>query len=119
MQQANPDISDILQAKQQRRLALAALSWEEKVAIIEQMQRLLPQGQWKSKTVGEQGMVYEVEARQTPAEEDRPLVDLPPRQLVQVQGPPVSQTIIEERHRRSGSLLRPKILAGSDIPGSI
>jgi len=43
-----PDNSAILQTKQERRFALAALSWEEKVAIIEQMQRLLPRGQWKA-----------------------------------------------------------------------
>lgn len=97
MPPAYPDISDLLKAKQQRRLALAALSWEEKVAIIEQMQRLLPQGQWKSKTVREQGPVYEVAAPLTPVAEDQPPADLPPRKLVQVQGPPVSQTIIEER----------------------
>jgi hypothetical protein len=42
-----PDISRLLEAKRQRRLALAALSWEEKVAIVEQMRRLLPRGAWK------------------------------------------------------------------------
>ena len=47
MQQAYPDISGILSDKARRRLALAALSWEEKVAIIEQMQKLLPKGLWK------------------------------------------------------------------------
>ncbi len=47
MQQTKPDISSILAAKAQRRQALAALSWEEKVAIIEQMRALLPKGQWK------------------------------------------------------------------------
>ncbi len=54
MQQAYPDISDILKTKQQRRFTLAALSWEEKVAIIERMQRHLPLDQWKSRTVTEQ-----------------------------------------------------------------
>jgi len=47
MRQTYPDISGILLAKAQRRLALAALSWEEKVAIIEQMRLLLPPGQWR------------------------------------------------------------------------
>ncbi len=45
-----PDISKILSAKAQRRKALAALPWEEKVAIIEQMRTLLPKGQWKPRT---------------------------------------------------------------------
>jgi hypothetical protein len=71
MQQAYPDISGILQAKQQRRLALAALSWEEKVAIIEQMQRLLPQDQWKSRTVTEQTPSGEVATRQTLVADDQ------------------------------------------------
>jgi hypothetical protein len=44
-----PDISHILVAKAQRRLALAALSWEEKVAIIEQMRRQSPKNMWKPK----------------------------------------------------------------------
>jgi hypothetical protein len=44
MHQNYPDIPDILFAKAQRRWALAALSWEEKVAIIEQMRILLPKG---------------------------------------------------------------------------
>lgn len=63
-----PDISAILQARQERRFALAALSWEEKVAIIEQMQRLLPPGQWKGSVISEHGPVYEVEAQ--PASEE-------------------------------------------------
>jgi hypothetical protein len=54
MTQVYPDISAILQAKRERRFALAALSWEEKVAIIEQMQRLLPPGQWKGGVIREQ-----------------------------------------------------------------
>jgi hypothetical protein len=49
MQKTYPDISGILSAKAQRRAALAALSWEEKVAIVEQMRTLLPKGQWKEK----------------------------------------------------------------------
>jgi hypothetical protein len=44
-----PDISHILVAKAQRRLALAALSWEEKVAIIEQMRRQSPKNMWRPK----------------------------------------------------------------------
>jgi hypothetical protein len=42
-----PDISKILAAKTVRRQNLAALSWEEKVAIISKMQKLLPKGKWK------------------------------------------------------------------------
>ncbi len=49
MHPAYPDISGILFAKAQRRLALAALSWEEKVAIIEQMRILLPKGSWRQR----------------------------------------------------------------------
>jgi len=51
MQPTYPDISNILSAKAQRRRALAALSWEEKVAIVEQMRVLLPKGLWKDRTV--------------------------------------------------------------------
>lgn len=47
MQQAYPDISNIFIAKSQRRVALAALSWEEKVAIVEQMRAALPKGMWR------------------------------------------------------------------------
>jgi hypothetical protein len=47
--QQTVDISGILAAKARRRQALAALSWEEKVAIVERMRVLLPQGQWKRK----------------------------------------------------------------------
>jgi hypothetical protein len=50
MEKAYPDISGILSAKAQRRLALAALSWEEKVAIVEQMQTLLPKGLWRDRS---------------------------------------------------------------------
>lgn len=42
-----PDISKIISAKEKRRQALAALSWEEKVSIIVKMQKLLPKGKWK------------------------------------------------------------------------
>ncbi|HRT31006.1 MAG: hypothetical protein KBH71_05565 [Anaerolineae bacterium] len=44
-----PDISELLAAKQARRRALAALSWEEKVAIMERMRRLLPNDAWTDK----------------------------------------------------------------------
>jgi hypothetical protein len=63
MTQVYPDISAILQAKQERRLALAALSWEEKVAIIEQMQRLLPRGQWKCMTIRLQSPAHNAETQ--------------------------------------------------------
>lgn len=46
MQKVYPDISDLLEAKARRRRELAALSWEEKVKIIQQMQLLLPKGAW-------------------------------------------------------------------------
>ena len=49
MKSSYPDISGILSAKAQRRQTLAALSWEEKVAIVEQMQQLLPKGMWKDR----------------------------------------------------------------------
>ncbi|MBP8292881.1 MAG: hypothetical protein KAX65_08910 [Caldilineaceae bacterium] len=42
-----PDITPIFAAKQRRRQELAALSWEEKVAIIEKMRQLLPRHQWR------------------------------------------------------------------------
>ena len=45
--QTYPDLSRIFFAKAQRRLALAALSWEEKVAIVERMRVSLPKGSWK------------------------------------------------------------------------
>ena len=48
MEQVYPDISDLFAAKVRRRRELAALSWEEKVRIIEQMQRLLPKDAWQS-----------------------------------------------------------------------
>lgn len=97
MTQVYPDISAILQAKQERRLALAALSWEEKVAIIEQMQRLLPAGQWKGSVIREQRPAYVAESPETPTAADQPPADLLPHTLIEVQGSPVSQTIIEER----------------------
>lgn len=97
MTQVYPDISVILQAKQERRLALAALSWEEKVAIIEQMQQLLPLGQWRGNLIREQRPAYGVKAPQVPDAEDQPHDGPLPRTLIEVQGPPVSQTIIQER----------------------
>ena len=42
-----PDMSPIFAAKAARRRQLAALSWEEKVAIIEQMRESLPRGAWQ------------------------------------------------------------------------
>lgn len=42
-----PDISDLLQAKERRRRALAALPWEEKVQIVEQMKQLMPKDAWR------------------------------------------------------------------------
>ncbi len=47
MSQDYPDISNMLAAKARRRRALAALSWEEKVVIIDRMRKLLPKGMWK------------------------------------------------------------------------
>ena len=44
-----PEIQPLLAAKTLRRQELAALSWEEKVAIIEQMRRLLPVGAWRER----------------------------------------------------------------------
>lgn len=50
MGKSYPDISSLLEAKERRRRELAALSWEEKVAIIEQMNRLLPKETWKQES---------------------------------------------------------------------
>ena len=50
MQQFYPDISDLFEAKARRRRELAALSWEEKIRIIERMQQLLPKGAWQVKS---------------------------------------------------------------------
>lgn len=47
-----PDISKILAAKTARRHRLAALTWEEKVAIISKMQKLLPKGKWGDRILG-------------------------------------------------------------------
>lgn len=97
MTQVYPDISDILLAKQERRRVLVALSWEEKVAIIEQMQRLLPRGQWNGGVIRESRPAYGVETPQVPVVDDQAPVELLPLTPIQVQGPPVSQMIIEER----------------------
>lgn len=51
MEKVYPDIAPLLQAKAERRRALAALSWEEKVAIIEQMRQLLPKDAWRDKPI--------------------------------------------------------------------
>ena len=51
MQQIYPDISDLFEAKARRRRELAALTWEAKVRIIEQMQRLLPKDAWQIKPI--------------------------------------------------------------------
>jgi len=51
MQPVYPDVSGILAAKAQRRRALAALPWEEKVAIVEQMRVLLPKDLWRDRIV--------------------------------------------------------------------
>ena len=53
MSKTYPDISKILAAKAARRRALAALSWEEKIAIVERMRRLLPRGRWREKPADE------------------------------------------------------------------
>lgn len=53
MEKKYPDISGILTAKAQRRRALAVLSWEEKVAVIEQMRKSMPKGVWKDMPDGE------------------------------------------------------------------
>jgi hypothetical protein len=49
MKSFHPDISGIFSAKLHRRQVLAQLSWEEKVAIVDRMRQLLPQGMWKNK----------------------------------------------------------------------
>ena len=55
MKASYPDISEILSAKAERRQRLAALSWEEKVAIIEQMRQLLPKRMWKDRVTDNKG----------------------------------------------------------------
>lgn len=64
----------------------------------EQPRRLTwPQTMQKSGVIRERGPVYEFESPGVPAAEEQLLVGSLPRPLIQVQGPPVSQTIIEER----------------------
>ena len=64
MKASYPDISDILSAKAQRRQTLAALSWEEKVAIIEQMRQLLPKTMWKDKVTDNKRTYRDEDTRQ-------------------------------------------------------
>lgn len=53
--------------------------------------------QRKGGVIREQGPAYESSAPMVSTAEDQRLADLPSRTLIQVQGPPMSQTIIEER----------------------
>lgn len=55
LQTIYPDISALLAAQARRRRELAALSWEAKVAIVEQMRQLLPRDAWKSRPASEVG----------------------------------------------------------------
>ena len=64
MKASYPDISEILSAKAKRRQTLAALSWEEKVAIIEQMRQLLPKRMWKDRVTDNKGAYRDQDARQ-------------------------------------------------------
>ncbi|MDP2645414.1 MAG: hypothetical protein Q8P24_10775 [Desulfobacterales bacterium] len=64
MKSSYPDISEILSAKAERRQTLAALSWEEKVAIIEQMQQLLPKRMWKDRVTDKKGADLNQDAQQ-------------------------------------------------------
>lgn len=43
-----PDISDLLKAKARRRRDLAALSWEEKIKIVERMKQSMPKHAWQT-----------------------------------------------------------------------
>jgi hypothetical protein len=43
-----PDVSRIFAAKERRRQVLTALSWEEKVAIVEWMRASMPKGRWNA-----------------------------------------------------------------------
>jgi hypothetical protein len=61
--QTYPDLSRIFSAKAQRRLALAALSWEEKVAIVERMRVLLPKGSWKHRPEDEGSPTHKTPAQ--------------------------------------------------------
>lgn len=51
MERVYPDVTPLLEAKAERRRKLAALSWEDKVAIIERMRALLPGNAWKDRAV--------------------------------------------------------------------
>lgn len=53
--------------------------------------------QRKGSVLREQRPAYGLEAPEVPAAEDQPIAISQPRTLIEVQGPPVSQTIIEER----------------------
>lgn len=53
--------------------------------------------QRKGGVIREQRPAYGAESPEIPTAEDQPPADLLPRKLIQVQGPPVSQTIIEEQ----------------------
>jgi len=64
MKSPYPDISEILSAKAERRQTLAALSWEEKVAIIEQMQQLFPKRMWKDRVTDKKGADLDQEDQQ-------------------------------------------------------
>ncbi len=57
-----PDIKPLLAAKEQRRQALAALSWEEKVAIVDRMRRLLPRRQWHKPEPAHEAVVRDARA---------------------------------------------------------
>jgi len=59
-----PDISEILLSKMERRQALAVLSWEEKVSIIKQMQKLLPKGLWKDRVTEKRGIAPDPDGQQ-------------------------------------------------------
>jgi hypothetical protein len=56
-----------------------------------------PAVQRKGGAIREQGPAYGFEAPEAPVAKDQQPADLPPRTLIQAQGPSVSQTIIEER----------------------
>jgi hypothetical protein len=64
----------------------------------EQPHRLTwPQTMQKGSVIREPRPAYEFEAPEVPAAEEQPLVGSLLRPLIQLQGPPASQTIIEER----------------------
>ena len=59
-----PDIAPILAAKQARRQALAALSWEEKVAIIDHMRHLLPREGWRVTSVPSVSLIFKSDEKE-------------------------------------------------------